>query len=287
MTWYRLHDSDPTAGGAVAITRAEAQTWNDRGFGIFTTVNEFNGPRRIANLKRIRAWAVDLDAGTKEEQCAVIEASPLVPSWVVETKNGYHVWWFAQDGRAEHWNAIVLDRLVPHYGADRNARDIARILRVPGYLHLKDPADPFQVTTAHRWEVYYTEQQMAAAYESVEREEKELEKFKRETRPHRQVDGDDFWERVYNLDCAEGLSRLSGHHSVGGESYTFSRNASGTQNILVDGKGTSCWVDASGRIGSLSGGGPTLYNWLRWMENSPRDCAQILKELFPQLEVKP
>jgi hypothetical protein len=72
--------------------------------------------------------------------------------------------------------------------------------------------------------------------------------------------------------------------AVNGERFTFKRCARGTHNILVDGKGTSCWVDDSGRIGSNKGGGPTLYQWLRFYGNSPKECTRVLKETFPHLE---
>jgi hypothetical protein len=65
---YRLHDVDPSAyGGAVRINRRDAQMWNEKGFGIFHTVQEFRGKRRLENLAHINAWAVDIDKGSKGE----------------------------------------------------------------------------------------------------------------------------------------------------------------------------------------------------------------------------
>lgn len=268
----------------VELDPREAQRWNGRGWGIFSTVQKFRGPRRKENLERIRAWAIDLDGGDKPARCNFFaNRSPLIPSSIVETKNGFHVYWYSVDGKPEHYRGI-LDRLVAFYGADKNARDLARVLRVPGFLHLKDPSSPFLVKHVHgpNRSIAYTERQMFAAYPPTE---DELRKRHREQR--RDYDGrngDTFWERVYNLDCLDGLERLSGTGAVSGEVYSFRPCANGNHNILVDGKGTSCWLDQQGRIGSRDRGGPTLYQWLRWYRNTPSECARVLKELYPHLE---
>lgn len=286
--WYRMHDTDNRGAIRIdAVDRADllnqATAFNRQGYGIFWTVNAFNGPRQIANLERINSWAVDMDAGTKDEQRETLRKAPLVPSFVVETKRGYQAYWNAKDGTPEHWNAIVLERLVPFFGADKNARDLARILRVPGFLHLKDPTKPFMVRTVHVQDVAYTELQMVNAF-PVEITQERHEESKRDVQQrHRWKDSDDFWQRVYDLDCETGLERIGSHV---GERYTFKRNRNGNKNILVDGKGTSCWIDKHGRIGSLSHGGPTLYQWLLWFKKSPRECVEILKREFPHLESK-
>lgn len=283
--WYRMQEG---GGAAILIDAVDddereyrAREWNRKGFGIFWTVNDFNGARRIENLTRINAWAVDIDAGTKSEMRAKLNSSPVVPSKVVETKRGYQAYFNAKDAKPEHWNAILLDRLVPFFGADKNARDLARILRVPGFLHQKDPKDPYLVKEVHRHEVAYTEEQIANAFPAPRKAAEDRQKHAAAKRQH--GGGDDFWERVWNLDCEDGLRRLSG---VTGESYTFKGVRSGNRNIYVDGKGTSCWIDRNGRIGSLSGGGPTLYQWLTWFGTKPKDAVDILKRVFPHLVSK-
>lgn len=227
------------------------------------------------------AWAIDMDAGTKAEQRARLHRSPLEPSLVVETKRGYQAYWNAKDAKPERWNAIVLDRLVPFFGADKNARDIARILRVPGYYHLKDPADPFLVKTVHTCQVAYTEQQVAERFPATAKAEKDRKEHDRVKREFAFKGSDDFWDRVYNLDCEEALTRLGPRL---GQSYDFRRNRNGKSNILVDGKGTSCFIDAAGRIGSLSGGGPTVYQWICWLGHSPKAAVDMIKQAFPELD---
>ena len=281
-----MFDPDPGKSGCVKVeTWEEAQRWNRQGFGIFWTVNEFrDGVRRIDHLQQILAWAVDMDDGTKADMVTRLQNAPLVPSSVIETKRGFQAYWRAKDAVKEHWNALVLDRLVPYFGADKNARDLARILRVPGFLHLKDPTKPFKVRTVWKNDVAYTERQIVEAFPAVHAEETAKATHTEAKRQWQATDGDGFWDRLWNLDHRRALEMLSGSGAVGGEHYTFRRCSSGNYNILVDGKGTSCWIDKHGRIGSLAGGGPTLLQWLKWFGMRDREAIETIKRTFPELD---
>jgi len=276
---WALHDSNPKDFPMVRIHPDQAQEFNSQGYGIFHTVNEFNGPRRIINLTHINAWAVDIDEGSKESQVAKLKLG-LLPTLVVETKRGYQAYWAAKDAKKEHWNAIVLNRLVPFYGADRNARDLARILRKPGFNHLKDPNDPFLVRKVWEWKVSYSELQMAMFYPCA-REVNQATIEHQAIRRTVPIAGS-IWDRIWKLDCEDALLRLSGHDYVGSQTYTFRSNNTGTKNILVDGKGTSCWIDREKRIGSLDSGGPTIYHWLNWFHNNPKKVVEMIQEVFPE-----
>lgn len=291
MAKFYVMDDRPDAKSkaAILVDASEARRLNNPTDcrGVFATVNDFGtGPRRKEHLIRVEAWAVDIDDGTKAEQFARLHSSPLVPSMIVETKRGYQAYWCATDAQADHWNAIVLERLVPHYGADRNARDLCRILRVPGFLHLKDPTDPFMVRLAWQHPVRYTERQIAEAFRWVPNVTHHVDEQRTEARAHvtaGDANGDEFWQAVAALDCREALERLSGSRYVGGEQFTFRRCSSGNLNILVDGKGCSCWVDTSGKIGSSDKGGPFITNWLRWYGNDWRTVIAAIKDAYPHI----
>jgi len=292
MQLYRMHDApDAPSRAAVPVTRDEAKNWNtpQKGHGIFLTVNDFAGARRKENLTRINAWAIDMDDGTKQEQAEKLRKSPLVPSIIVETKRGFQAYWCAKDGKAEHWNSLVLERLVPHFGSDKNARDLCRLLRAPGFLHLKNPDEPFKIRVVWKLEVTYTERQLADAFTWSPDLRAHREALDRARNEHRKATatsqdaGEDFWQAVYELNCRDALERLSGTSAVNGESFTFRRVSNGNQNIFVDGKGTSCWVDPNGRIGSMSKGGPTIYNWLLWYKTPPAEAVRVLKSIYPHL----
>ena len=300
---YRMLDASPN--GMIPVQKAQARDWNEKGWGIFWTVNDFGGQaRRKENLRKIIAWAVDMDDGTKEQQHALLSRSPIVPSLIVETKSGFHAYWLAaahrEDGppKADHWNAIVLERLVPFFGSDKNARDLCRVLRVPGFKHMKDPANPFDIRIAWQQHVAYTERQITEAFPWVadkkahdaalgEAQRAAMKQAREIARQAAIAAGmaptETLWEAIWNLDCEDGLQRLSGHWSVGGEAYTFRRTGRGNLNVFVNGKGSSCFIDESKRIGSLDGGGPTLVQWLRWFRHPWTTVLDVLFDIYPHL----
>lgn len=285
---YALWDGEDKEGkgGAFRIHRNDAKNWNEKGYGIFHTVQEFFGPRCIKKLVYINAWAVDIDPNkdgkpTKDEMMVRIREG-LPPTMLIESKNGYHVYWKSTDATQENWRAIVQNRLVPFYHADKRAKDLARILRIPGFYHMKNPNDPFMVKTLYLSKTQYSEREMFQYYKDLETPKKQ-KKLHNRTRKEFPQDGS-FWDKVWSLDCEMALETLSGTPHVGGETYEFKMNASGTKNIYVNDKSTSCWIDTEGRIGSMDNGGPTVAQWLNYFHKDYTKTIQIIKEVFPQCQ---
>lgn len=252
------------------IKISEAKKYNEMGYGIFVTINGFEGRRIKENLVTVNAWAIDLDFGTKQEQKDCILESPLKPTMIVESKNGFHVWWAAIDGTKENYEEIVANRLVPFFGADNNAKDICRLLRVPQYYHLKDPANPFLVETVYFHNRAYTEKEMLSSFPAVKKSERNVTK---NAAPYITRPGEE-------IDCKQALMSLSGTHWVNGDVYTFKRNGNGTEQIWVNGKSSPCWIDNKGLIGSLDKGGPTINQWLRWYYGDYQKVREIMKKHF-------
>ncbi len=278
---YVLPDSiEPGArSGVYRVNRKDAMEWNNKGYGVFHTVQEFYGPRRLPNLVHINAWAIDMDDGSKSDMMDRIKLG-LIPTLIVETKRGFHVYWKAKDATVRNWKQIMSHRLVPFYKADKRAKDLCRILRTPGYYHRKDPTDPFLIKKLCENPVEYTEKDMFHFYSDLitKKTQKALHaKAMKETPGH-----GEFWDLVWNLNCEVALTRLSGSEHVGGEVYTFQDNFSGTKNIIVNGKGSSCWIDADGRIGSADGGGPSIFQWLNWFHKNPARVIEVIKKEFPE-----
>lgn len=276
MQLFKMHETNPK--GMFPIEYSEAKKENESGHGIFWSVNSFNGARRIENLVRINAWAVDIDSGTKEEMLVKIKTG-LTPTKVVETKRGFHCYFKAMDAQAKHWNSIVLDRLVPFYGADKNARDLARVLRVPGFYHMKDPANPFLIRSVFESRAQYTETDMAYFYPDKQKEKRDA--FKKEMKEFDK--SGNIWEEIWRMDCMDALTRLSGHEAIGCETISFKRNSKGTHQILVNGKSTSCWIDEEMRIGSYQNGGPTVLQFVDWYHKNKTKSVGYLKSAFPEL----
>ena len=109
-----------------------------------------NGGRKQYAINEVRACFVDIDAGRdasgnylpskevmskKREFLDKINNFPVKPSWVVDTRNGYQVYWILdatsrQSLNKTRWNGIQ-KKLVNYFGGDARAIKINQIYRVP------------------------------------------------------------------------------------------------------------------------------------------------------------
>lgn len=71
---------------------------------------------------------------------------PIEPNIIVNSSPGkYHYYWLTSTTSVEEWNA-VMQTMVVQYGCDNNAKDIVRVMRLPGFYHLKDIDNPHMAT---------------------------------------------------------------------------------------------------------------------------------------------
>ena len=141
------------------------RAYNDQGCGIFMAVNgmDFEG-RCKDNVVSVRAVWVDLD------HCATLPEFRLEPSVITRTKKGFHVYWVvdAEDAAGLSVNAAIKlcegvnKRIVQAHGGDPKACDAARILRVPGFNHMKDGAHMVEMVDDPGY--HYTWDELTAAY---------------------------------------------------------------------------------------------------------------------------
>lgn len=118
------------------------QTRNAKGAGIFVAVNQFEGHRCKENLKRVRCIHGDFD-GISSEQLASIKAA-LMPTIIVQssTTDRLQMYWLLAEGETlDAATAEAINRRLVDYGADPAAVDVARLLRLPGFHHMKYRAD--------------------------------------------------------------------------------------------------------------------------------------------------
>lgn len=281
---YRMRDVGTYRPAIPVSSEAEARRYNtvEQRFGIFRPVQLFDGPcRREDRLVRVIAWAIDLDHGDKADQLARLMGGPLLPSGIIETRRGYQAKWFAIDGDRESFGD-VMDRLVAFYGADKNAKDLCRILRVPTYWHHK--AEPFLVRLVHRADVAYSPREMRNAYPEVVRPVPSVIATRR---PSNDL-GAGFYDELERLDQRYVLESISGTWLVGGETFAFVRSGRGKYNLIVDGRVTSNWIDSAGRIGATPSpgrkdSGPYASQWLRWYGHTDSDIRRGLIEFVPEL----
>ena len=162
-------DADPSLARSTT-DRTEVLRLYERGAGAYVTINETDlAGRSSENIKRVRAiWQED-DEGHGGP-------FPLDPSLVVESSPGkFHRYWLIADhwpadeqGRADF--AAVMQRMVESYGSDQNAKDICRVLRLPGFLHRKDPTRSHMVRIVEDSGRRYGREEIMRAFPPVERE---------------------------------------------------------------------------------------------------------------------
>jgi len=118
---------------------------NRHGAGIFVTVNKSrNGGRKKADIDAGRAIFREADAPD-------LPPLPVEPSLVVESSPGKRHEYLLFDGQTADlstWDAVMAG-MVEVFGSDPNAKDRARVLRLPGFYHQKDPDHPHLVSIVH------------------------------------------------------------------------------------------------------------------------------------------
>lgn len=112
---------------------------NEKGAGIFVTVNETNGKgRKAENITRARAVFVDLDGAPLDP---VIASEPK-PHVITETSpRRWHCYWRAKGVPLDRF-AELQKTLIERFGGDPSVIDLPRVMRLPGFLHRK--GQPFQ-----------------------------------------------------------------------------------------------------------------------------------------------
>jgi len=132
---------------------------NRQGAGVFVTVNETDGcARRAEDIIRIRAIWQDDDEGYDG-------AFPLRPSLVVSTSPGkfQRLWLAAGLSKEEH--AGLMRTMIAEYASDKNAADISRVLRLPGFTHNK--SEPYLVRVVEASGKRYTRDELLKAFPPV------------------------------------------------------------------------------------------------------------------------
>lgn len=139
---------DPLSGRWSSLTKAEVLALtpeltrrNDAGAGVFVAVNEFNGSRRETNIKRVRGIHADFDGADIGLLAAAFKAVP--PTILVESSpSKFHGYWLTSDGEVmDPETAKAINKhMVKDHGADPAAIDCSRLLRLPGFRHMKNRA---------------------------------------------------------------------------------------------------------------------------------------------------
>lgn len=145
---------------------------NEKGYESYFTINGFLDASKNTkdDCTNINAFFVDIDGRKDLEELEGIK-NILMPSFITETKNGYHIYWlldeviYKEDYGEEEWNAIITRweqiefNIVTTLNADPVVKDLTRILRVPNTYYWKKSGDlythgtkfaPFTIKGIHK-----------------------------------------------------------------------------------------------------------------------------------------
>lgn len=261
---------------------------NEQGYDIFWTPQQFPyGKRQKEDLECVRFVYADFDSITAEAMKEILKGL-APPTLIVKTRSGFHVYWMLEEyipnfpGLPDHYRKFVDERLVP-LGADKNAKDVCRLMRAPMSRYWRDSKGnnykDFQIYNQIEYETEnrYTFEDME---EIFFRSKPKEEVYKP---AHRTFNKDDsFWRKANSLDPRYALEALSGSAYVHSERFSFKKEGRLIRIIVNDDK-CNAWIDEKNTIGSTREAGPTVVNWLMFYGHTKRRVAEILKELFQEL----
>lgn len=129
---------------------------------------DIDAPKEIRHDKAIlKTW--------KQTTKKRILSFALRPSIVVDTKNGFHVYWLLENGEHKLFKHIQM-QLVQYFGGDTQCVNESRLLRLPYFLHRKDVNEPYPVTLKiFESKNRYTQEELKAVLPELE--EENLSKF--------------------------------------------------------------------------------------------------------------
>lgn len=137
-------------------TKRILEQFNKDGYEIFFSVNE--GGTKDSEINKITSVFIDFDAGKdidnmyfpleyiqeyKQKKLETIHSYLFQPSFIVETRNGLHVYWLVDEGATIEQFRECQSRLIQYFDSDKAIKNPARVMRVPGYHWNKDKKNPF------------------------------------------------------------------------------------------------------------------------------------------------
>ncbi|MBT4360169.1 MAG: hypothetical protein HOD11_04290 [Candidatus Marinimicrobia bacterium] len=163
--------------------------YNQQKYGTWFTPNSMrNGKRLKAYTSRFNAIVLDMDFKGTDEEIAAFKAEKLkmlldlqlIPTVIVETLNGYHLYWFLVLGTItdiEMFEALQI-LMQQKLETDPGSLGAEHLFRVPGYYHWKVQDEPFMCQIVHAdYNKRYTYDELVHKYGGV----KKLEHLKRKS----------------------------------------------------------------------------------------------------------
>lgn len=240
---------------------------NRSGAGIYFTPNPCKGGRMENNVSDLRWLYVDIDGGDKDGQYDRVAFAPLAPTAVVESKNGLHLY-FKLKGQCTvaNWK-IACEGLREYFGGDEAISSTNEVLRVPGFDHLKNPAEPFRVRL-DRYDpaITYSVDEIIQSYPVVNPIEKHAKQLPGST-----------LEKIKSIPIMDVLTRLKVDVRQG---FIWENNEKTSARVYLP---RNCITRFSGKPGS----GSTIDAVMVWGKKNLPEAIQWLKKEWGFEDGKP
>lgn len=144
--------------GSYEDNKDQLSFYNDMNFEVYFTVN--SGGTKQTEINKVNAVFIDLDCGKdsnkqyfpidkvesyKHEQLNKINQFEFKPSAIIETRNGYHVYWITNTEVNIDKFQSYQDELIKYFDSDIRVNTLERIMRLPNYYWNKDTNNKFKV----------------------------------------------------------------------------------------------------------------------------------------------
>lgn len=152
---------DQTGEGRMPVSsETRRDDLNKIGYEAYFTVNGFKGKpdAKKENCTSINSFFVDIDGRKDPKELEAIKER-LIPTFILETKNGHHLYWlmdeviYREDMKDEEWEDAVTRwerieaNVVATLKADPVVKDITRIMRIPDTFYWKKSGDAWKKGT--------------------------------------------------------------------------------------------------------------------------------------------
>ncbi|MAK38184.1 MAG: hypothetical protein CMC15_18640 [Flavobacteriaceae bacterium] len=150
MDWRLIHDTNKgelahNYRGSLDQLYQTLVQYNQSGWGVFCCINAMDGQgRELINVHHIRAHVVDMDnvMSSSDSYNRSVNSNPQPQYALQSSPNKYHVYWFVEPYAGNDYYTALQRKLVQVYDGDKKVIDASRVMRVPGFYHLKDPQNP-------------------------------------------------------------------------------------------------------------------------------------------------
>jgi len=179
---YRYIDSTGN-GRPPQVSKEENKELNINGYESYFTVNGFADTPNAQkiNCTNLNSFFVDIDGRKDLEELEAIK-SKFNPTFITETKRGYHIYWLLdepiyKEEHLEEWDKIIIrwekieQFIVKEFNADPVVKDVPRILRVPDTFYWKKTGDQYTKGTDEAFKIKGIHKDISQTYSMSDIEE--------------------------------------------------------------------------------------------------------------------